>query len=63
MDCPKCKGLAMCEWVSEALEEEYQWRCLNCGWTAPVTPKKPWPSDIESLLKSCCCRKDPQAAS
>jgi hypothetical protein len=63
MDCPKCKGLVVREWVPEALEEEYQLRCVNCSWSVPIAPTKTWPPDIESWLKGCCCsRKDPEAA-
>jgi predicted RNA-binding Zn-ribbon protein involved in translation (DUF1610 family) len=62
MECPKCRGLVVREWVPESIEEEYQLRCLNCGWTAPMVPTKPPGPGLDSLVKGCCCGKHPGAA-
>jgi hypothetical protein len=56
MECPKCHGTVVREWVPEALEEEYQLRCLNCGWVAPIEDQnKRHSPDLDSLLADCCC--------
>ena len=31
MECRKCCGLMIEEWVADALDEAYVWRCVNCG--------------------------------
>ena len=31
MQCFKCKGLMLAEWVSDYLVRSFVWRCLNCG--------------------------------
>ena len=31
MECRKCNGLVVKEWLSDGLDEAYVWRCLNCG--------------------------------
>jgi hypothetical protein len=31
MECRKCRGLMIEEWMADALDEAYVWRCLNCG--------------------------------
>jgi len=31
MECRKCSGLMVEEFVSDLLEEAYVWHCLNCG--------------------------------
>ena len=44
MECPKCQGRVVKEWVADALEEEYQLRCVNCGW-------------IGRDPHACCCSR------
>jgi len=29
--CRKCKGLMVAEWLSDALDDAYVSKCLNCG--------------------------------
>ena len=29
--CRKCKGLMVSEWLSDALDDAYVSKCLNCG--------------------------------
>jgi hypothetical protein len=55
MECPRCKGMVVREWLPEAIEEEYQLRCLNCGWTAPLAFDRPPRLDLEAIAKNCCC--------
>ncbi|WP_447978565.1 hypothetical protein [Candidatus Nitrospira bockiana] len=31
MQCGKCQGLMVTEWLADELDEAYVWRCLNCG--------------------------------
>jgi hypothetical protein len=31
MECRKCCGLMIEEWMADALDEAYVWRCVNCG--------------------------------
>ncbi len=31
MECWKCNGLTVKEWLADELDEAYVWRCLNCG--------------------------------
>ena len=31
MQCRKCNGLVVSEWLADELDEAYVWRCLNCG--------------------------------
>ncbi|MGH7232146.1 MAG: hypothetical protein ACREJU_12420 [Nitrospiraceae bacterium] len=31
MECWKCRGLVVKEWMADELDEAYVWRCLNCG--------------------------------
>jgi uncharacterized Zn finger protein len=56
MECPKCKGMVVREWVPEAIEEEYHLRCLNCGWVAPIEGEKERRSPgIDEVVAECCC--------
>jgi hypothetical protein len=52
--CPKCDGTVIREWVPEAIEEEYQLRCLNCGWVASAASEQ-HSRELEALLAECCC--------
>lgn len=31
MECRKCRGLMVQEWLPDFFEETPAWRCLNCG--------------------------------
>jgi uncharacterized Zn finger protein len=31
MECSKCSGLVIKEWMCDEIDEAYVWRCLNCG--------------------------------
>ena len=31
MECRKCRGLMIEEWLADELDEAYVWRCVNCG--------------------------------
>jgi uncharacterized Zn finger protein len=31
MECRKCCGLMIEEWLADELDEAYVWRCVNCG--------------------------------
>ena len=31
MECSKCSGLVVREWMCDEIDEAYVWRCLNCG--------------------------------
>jgi len=31
MECWRCNGLTVEEWLADELDEAYVWRCLNCG--------------------------------
>ncbi len=31
MQCLKCNGLMVTEWISSFFSEEFVWRCVNCG--------------------------------
>jgi len=31
MECRKCHGLMVEEWLTDELDEAYVWRCVNCG--------------------------------
>lgn len=31
MQCLKCNGLMVTEWISGFFSEEFVWRCVNCG--------------------------------
>lgn len=31
MECRKCRGLMIEEWLADDLDEAYVWRCVNCG--------------------------------
>ena len=31
MECRKCRGLMVEEWLADELDEAYVWRCVNCG--------------------------------
>ena len=31
MECRKCSGLMIEEWMADELDEAYVWRCVNCG--------------------------------
>ena len=31
MECRKCRGLVVEEWLADELDEAYVRRCLNCG--------------------------------
>lgn len=31
MECRKCRGLMVQEWLPDFFEEAPAWRCLNCG--------------------------------
>ena len=31
MQCRKCHGLLVKQWLADELDEAYAWRCLNCG--------------------------------
>ena len=56
MECPKCHGTVVREWVPEAVEEEYQLRCLNCGWLAPIEdPKQRRSGGLDALVPECSC--------
>jgi uncharacterized Zn finger protein len=55
MECPKCHGTVVREWIPEAIEEEYQLRCLNCGWVAPIESEKERYPGIDALVAECCC--------
>lgn len=31
MECRKCHGLMIEEWMADELDEAFAWRCVNCG--------------------------------
>ena len=37
MECRKCHGFMVEEWVSDYLPEEFAWRCVNCGLIVDTT--------------------------
>jgi hypothetical protein len=31
MECPRCQGFMVREWLSDILHVSYSWKCVNCG--------------------------------
>ena len=51
--CRKCKGLMVAEWLSDALDEAYVSKCVNCG--AVTDPM------IEANRRAACERQAVEA--
>ena len=31
MECGRCQGFMVREWLSDILQVSYSWKCVNCG--------------------------------
>jgi uncharacterized Zn finger protein len=49
MECRKCCGLMIEEWMADELDEAYVWRCVNCGAMMDQTIQRNHPPRSEAV--------------
>lgn len=55
MECGKCRGLMIEEWMADELDEAYVWRCVNCGaMMDPMIQRNHQPKKEAVPAASCC---------
>ena len=54
MECRKCCGLMIEEWMADELDEAYVWRCVNCGAMMDQTIQRNHQPKIEAVPMAAC---------
>ncbi len=54
MECRKCRGLMIEEWLADELDEAYVWRCVNCGSVMDLTIERNHQHKMEAVPTASC---------
>ena len=56
MECRKCRGLMIEEWMADELDEAYVWRCVNCGAMMDHMIQRNHQPKKEAVPAASCCK-------
>jgi hypothetical protein len=54
MECRKCRGLMIEEWLADDLDEAYVWRCVNCGAVMDLMIERNHRHGMEAVPMATC---------